>query len=408
MGETADEVKQRYERLSHKHGNVESMGVEGTEGASHPVQGTDTDPYADTQSDTAFTEGAAGAAYASSAPIGLASESTLTAPLGEDLVDDPYGEVSRGAFIGGTSSSDLSYSADDETSDTSDDDIEATRAQIEQTRSEMSTTINAIQEKLSPANLAEQAKDTVRDATIGKAQNFMNDATDTAREAVSNAGDTALSAVNNAGDTARSAGTSLIGTIRQNPIPAALAGLGLGWLIMKSRQSSGSSQNTFYSSNSGYDYRYNPGSSSNSGSSNGGLSQVQNTVGDAASRVQDRAGQMTDQVQDKAGQLAGQVSSTASDLGEQAQGAAQQVSGTFSQTLQENPLVLAAGVFAAGLAAGMAIPETERENQLMGSARETLGQKAQQAVQDTAQKVQTVAHEAAGAAKQEAQDQNLT
>src|SRR5437588_8647877 len=61
-------------------------------------------------------------------------------------------------------------------------DIEQTRAEIENTRSEMSGTIDAIQEKLSPSNLAQQAKDTVRDATIGKAQDMVSNAADSAQD----------------------------------------------------------------------------------------------------------------------------------------------------------------------------------------------------------------------------------
>ncbi|MBV9279209.1 MAG: DUF3618 domain-containing protein, partial [Chloroflexi bacterium] len=72
-----------------------------------------------------------------------------------------------------------------------DDEIGATRAQIEQTRANMSETIDAIQEKLSPSNLVQGAKDSVREATIGKASQMVSDAGDTVQEAVSRAGDTA-------------------------------------------------------------------------------------------------------------------------------------------------------------------------------------------------------------------------
>lgn len=52
----------------------------------------------------------------------------------------------------------------------SDDDIEGTRAQIEQTREQMAATIDAIQEKLDPQNLKAQAVQTLRTATIGKVE----------------------------------------------------------------------------------------------------------------------------------------------------------------------------------------------------------------------------------------------
>src|SRR5688572_1026054 len=78
-----------------------------------------------------------------------------------------------------------------EVSDDYDPNAEQIRAEIEDTRAEMSQTINEIQERLSPENLMQQAKETVREATIGKAEKVMNkvgetiaDATEPAREAM--------------------------------------------------------------------------------------------------------------------------------------------------------------------------------------------------------------------------------
>ncbi|HEY0128324.1 MAG TPA: DUF3618 domain-containing protein, partial [Rubrobacteraceae bacterium] len=86
------------------------------------------------------------------------------------------------------------------------DEIEITRVEIERTRAGMSETVDAIQERLSPENLkeqakdrVEQAKDRVKEATVGKAQE---------------------------------AGSGIVGTIKANPLPAALTGIGLGWLLM--------------------------------------------------------------------------------------------------------------------------------------------------------------------------------
>src|ERR671917_2654521 len=65
--------------------------------------------------------------------------------------------------------------------------IERTRAEIERTRADMGETVDAIQQRLSPENLKEQAKDRVRETTVGRAME----------------------------------------TIRENPLPAALTGIGL-------------------------------------------------------------------------------------------------------------------------------------------------------------------------------------
>ena len=50
----------------------------------------------------------------------------------------------------------------------SDANTEQLRADIEDTRADMSQTINEIQERLSPEHLVGQVKETVREATIGR------------------------------------------------------------------------------------------------------------------------------------------------------------------------------------------------------------------------------------------------
>src|SRR5215212_9151196 len=97
-----------------------------------------------------------------------------------------------------------------DTGDTTDDpavtdETVTLRADIEQTRTEMSATIDAIQEKLNPQNIVDQARETVREATVGKVEQMVSNATDTARET----------------------GNSVLDLIQQNPVPAAMVGLGL-------------------------------------------------------------------------------------------------------------------------------------------------------------------------------------
>src|SRR5215213_145847 len=105
-----------------------------------------------------------------------------------------------------------------EANDDATQETEQIRAQIEETRSHMGETIDAIQERLSVANIQEQvsetvsnaiesAKDTAYDATIGKAVNFMK----------------------NVGDGVSHSGA--FRTVKQNPLPLALIGLGTGLLV---------------------------------------------------------------------------------------------------------------------------------------------------------------------------------
>jgi hypothetical protein len=97
------------------------------------------------------------------------------------------------------------------------DETEQIKARIEETRNQMGETIDAIQERLSLANIQEQvsetvsnaietAKDTAYDATIGKAVNIMR----------------------NVGDGITH--TEAFRTVKTNPFPFVLIGLGAGLL----------------------------------------------------------------------------------------------------------------------------------------------------------------------------------
>ncbi|MEO7001232.1 MAG: DUF3618 domain-containing protein [Ktedonobacterales bacterium] len=296
----------------------------------------------------------------------------------------------------------------DATIDTNEDDPDAIREDILHTRSQMSGTIDAIQEKLSPQRIANQVTDSVKDATIGRAQDM----------------------VSNVSESAKGFGSTLMETIRENPIPLALVGLGVGWLVYRARSANNQHTSQSYGQeNRRQSYRVPvyqgeytatnyPGNYTGSqyqgytgytaDQSSGGVRQ---RVSDAAAAVSDKTSDLGDTVSAKAGQLADTAQDAAGQLGYQAQYQAQRAQGWFQRSLDENPLMLAAIALAAGTAVGLAIPETRQENQLMGPARDTLLDRAQDVAQDTAQKAQQVAKTAAGAAtdaaKQEANRQNL-
>jgi ElaB/YqjD/DUF883 family membrane-anchored ribosome-binding protein len=96
----------------------------------------------------------------------------------------------------------------------------AIRAEIVETRAEISETIDAIQEKLSPQRIMDDAKQTVRDATVGKVTTMMNTVTDKAADVGEQVQDQAQQAVS---------------YVRDNPVPALLIGAGVTWLLMRSR-----------------------------------------------------------------------------------------------------------------------------------------------------------------------------
>jgi hypothetical protein len=107
--------------------------------------------------------------------------------------------------------------ADGRTSDEAIDHETAEKlGEIEQTREAMHDTVEEIGDRLAPSAIVQNAKDTVRDATVGKVEDMA---------------DSATQMFNEAGWTAQEAGYGIVETVRRNPIPAALAGIGIAWLV---------------------------------------------------------------------------------------------------------------------------------------------------------------------------------
>jgi vacuolar-type H+-ATPase subunit H len=140
---------------------------------------------------------------------------------------------------------------------------EELRADIAETRAELNCTVDAIQDRLSPEYLKEQAKDVMHDAT-DQAKEIIHDATEHAkqivREAVNDASEQARSAVHDAtigkaeeaARTARGVSSNMFETIRQNPIPAALVGIGLGWMFFNRQNDSGDSRSSWSAGGRGW------------------------------------------------------------------------------------------------------------------------------------------------------------
>ncbi len=219
------------------------------------------------------------------------------------------------------------------------------RRDVEETRAEMSETIDALQERLNPDTLKQEAKGAIRGATVGRAEEMVSTAQHRAEDV--------MSATQ---ERAKGASSGVVETIRQNPLPAALAGVGLGLLIMESRKSSSQSQ--------------------------------------SSSQVQERAGQAMGTAQQKTGQLTSQVQHGVQDVSRQAQQGMSQ----FQRMLHERPLAVGAVALGLGAAVGLAVPETEKEDQLLGQVRDQAMHKAGQMAQDAGHKAQQVAGEAAGKA----------
>jgi len=128
---------------------------------------------------------------------------------------------------------------------------EAVREEIEQTRADMSSTIEAIQDRLDPEVLSEQAKETAHDVTdyaireakeaarevaehaIEQAREAVRDMTGQARTALRGATIGKVETMaHTASETAGGWRSTFTQTVKAHPLPAAIAGLSLGWLFL--------------------------------------------------------------------------------------------------------------------------------------------------------------------------------
>jgi hypothetical protein len=246
---------------------------------------------------------------------------------------------------------------------------------------------------------------------------------------------------------------------REHPMPAAVIGLGLGWLLVESSKSSDGRTADYGTYRAGYagNYGYGRNSYASTGydydeydleEDGGRLSAARDKVRDVAGSARETVGDAVGTAREKVGDAAGWTKEHALDLGHQAKGQAQALKGKAKyqarraktglwQTLEENPLMVGAATLAVGVIAGLLIPETEKENELMGETRDRLVEEVKEAGQQTlekgkhvaeavadkvkdevknagltpegmAEKVKNVAKEAANTAKEEAKNQNLT
>jgi hypothetical protein len=229
------------------------------------------------------------------------------------------------------------------------DEIEA---EIARTRAEMDETLHAIERKLSPGELLDQAMAHLR---------------------------------NGPGDYAAHLGEA----VKRDPLPVALIGLGVGWLVLSDVMGTSRYGRGYRVERRDVDY------SQAAREEGGGIGEA---IGDAARRagaavrgVRERAGEMGRDLQQRAGDLRERAEGRAHELREQAEhlrgeGArfrgqaehygsvaryrGERASNTLTNYFQEQPLVLGAVGVAVGALLAAVLPATRREDEVFGEARD--------------------------------------
>ena len=242
------------------------------------------------------------------------------------------------------------------------------RAEIRETRERMGDTIEEIGERLNPSRLKEQVKENIRDTTIGRVETM------------------AQQAVERVNETRR----SLTNTIRENPIPAAMVGIGLGWLFFNSRQQGASGGSSRYAGRAersrgdistraytaGTEFSGPYAEPSAAFGASEGVTESGGGIGGVADTVKETAGELADRAQNVAGTVA-----------EQTRAQTRRVQDQF----YESPLAIGAATLALGLASGLAAPATRKEAELFGDARDKLVDRVRDVARDTTEKAKNVA-----------------
>ena len=220
------------------------------------------------------------------------------------------------------------------------------RHEIEKTRDDMTETIDAIQERLKPRNIMAQATDRVKSAATERVRDMADTATQTAQQAM---------------DYTRDRTDQFVSSARENPIPWALVGVGAAWLLTnRSRRSSSRNR-----------------ASESQSRTRGGTANLMGSATEAASRTKEYAAETAASVRRMARQRQNQV----------------------QRMVQDNPLLVGAGALMLGAAFGLAVPETETENEWMGDARDTVVDRARDMARDAANQVQQAAGSVVDAAQ---------
>ena len=253
------------------------------------------------------------------------------------------------------------------------------RAEIEQTREDMSETVNAIQERLRPGNIAANAADSVRHA---------------ARERVRDVAD-----------------SDSMQYVRANPIPTAMVGIGVAglvWLAVGANEGQRRQRVRYRRSTQDWGSRFDQDRERDyaAGRNHGDYGTAAGYTPGLSYTGRDTYYQETPASGWGAASRSSSSSmaSAADQVTASARNAASRAQYTARRTWDTNPLFVGAASAVLGAVIGLAVPETERENELMGETRDNLVGTVQETVKDKVEKVQEAATNAVSSVQDAARD----
>jgi hypothetical protein len=246
-------------------------------------------------------------------------------------------------------------------------------AEIEHTRHEMDSTLSAIEQRLTPGQLMDQGLDYLKNSG--------------ANEFVDNLG----------------------GQVKTNPLPVALVGIGLAWLMAGGRGQP--SYGSYQSSGPGIGERAGEMKDQMKDKLSGTAQSMRESASSAMSSARstlDSARNTATQAGSRMTELGQTARERISSLGETARNRMGQARGGMDYMMREQPLALGAIGLAIGACMAAMAPRTRPEDELMGDARDRLMDKAKEVGQEKLEDAKQVANAAMGTATKEAEKRGMT
>ena len=230
------------------------------------------------------------------------------------------------------------------------------RADIEETRVEMGGTLRELGDRLDPGNLMNQAKENVREATIGRVE-----------------------------ETAKGMSEMVMETIRRNPVPAAMAGAGLALLWMNRSNESRNGNGDAYRRYGTYDARYGDGYGYR-GSGQGYSTESGTGIAD---RAREAAAGVGENVSGAVGQVGETIGEVGQNVGETVGQGVEQASWRMERLMESSPLAMGAIALGAGAVIGALIPETPHEERMLGEASRAVGETVRDTVAEATDRAES-------------------
>jgi hypothetical protein len=224
-------------------------------------------------------------------------------------------------------------------------------ADIERTRHDLDATLSALEQRLTPGQLMDQGLAYLRRSG--------------AREYVDRLGETA----------------------KQDPVPLALVGVGLAWLMWSERGRGRSGDAEPHGSFAASAQERAASIADNAAAMKDGVARASHRVAGTAHALRERAGRLGDGARERAARAI-----------DTAREQTERVRGGYRQLTTEQPLVLGAVGLALGAVLAAAAPRTRQEDRVLGPAREGLQNDLLQAAHDSIDAAARAASSAANAA----------